>query len=95
MSFHDMNDLDQVLSECTKANYYKRMGAIRENFELAKNFKSPEMVLEKFLFRELGIFPALILGIPSFHESYKFLPSCDITNNQLHNFINNEPYVKW
>ena len=38
MRFHDVNDLDQVLSECTKANYYKRMGAMRENFELAKNF---------------------------------------------------------
>ncbi len=55
MRFEDMNDLEQVLSECTKANYYNRMTAVRENFELAKNFKSPEMILEKFVLADLGI----------------------------------------
>ena len=51
-----MDDLDRVLKECTKANYYKRMAAVKENFELAKHFKSPEMMLETFVLKDVGIF---------------------------------------
>ena len=55
MSFRDLQDFAEVLKGCTKANYYKRMAAIKENFELAKSFKSPEMVLEKFVLKEIGL----------------------------------------
>jgi len=53
MSFRDVQDLGAVLEECTKANYYKRMAAVKENFELAKSFKSPETILEKFVLKDL------------------------------------------
>ena len=56
MIFQGMDDLDRVLKECTKANYYKRMAAVKENFELAKHFKSPEMMLETFVLKDVGIF---------------------------------------
>ena len=55
MTFRGVKELGEVLKECTKMNYHKRMAAVKENFELAKKFKSPEMILEKFVLRDLGI----------------------------------------
>jgi len=53
--FSGVSDFPLVLSECTERYYTENLDAVRENFELALQFRSPEMVLEEHLLKQLGL----------------------------------------
>lgn len=53
--FSGESDFARILSECTERYYMENLDAVRENFELALMFRSPEMVLEEHLLKQLGL----------------------------------------